>query len=467
MRNILDFERDFLGTTIVRLEQNYRSTRTILRAAEGVIEHNEQRLEKRLRTDNDEGEPITVHAAYAPQDEARAIARRIQALVRRGATPDQIAVFYRSHYLSRGVEEALRNELVPYEVVGGVSFFERKEIKDVLAYLRVLVNPLDDVSMERVINVPPRGIGRATLDKIRGIARARGMSVYESLLDDEARAELPQKARAALAAVAATFESARTKTAHAEAAMKAIESGIGYIAHLQALGDQEEDARVENLLELLSDAAYFDEQHGGGLAEYLAHVSLMTSEDRRDEDEPRVSLMSVHAAKGLEFDHVFVAGLEEGVFPHERALDEDAGIEEERRLLYVALTRARQTLWLGWARERMVGGVTDRQTRSSFLKEIPRDCIAVESTTDDDADGDDAADGGIGDAALDYDQSDPAERIAPGARVQHKEYGRGTLVRVSGHGMLARATVRFDSGAERVLLLEYAGLMPLGQRGAE
>ncbi|MCC6785548.1 MAG: UvrD-helicase domain-containing protein [Planctomycetes bacterium] len=467
IRNILDFQRDFPGTTVVRLEDNYRSTRTILRAAEGVIENNHERLEKRLRTDNDEGDAIVVFAAASPAEEARAIARRAGALVAKGVAPDAIAVFYRSHFLSRGLEEAFRNELVPYAVVGGVSFFERKEVKDVLAYLRVLVNPLDDVSMERVINVPPRGIGRATLDKLRTGAAARGLSLYEGLLDDEARAELPAKARTTLAALAAAFQDARGNLASAHATMRAIERGIGYIAHLQAMGDQEDEARVENVLELLSDAAYFDEAHGGGLAEYLGHVALMTSEDRREADEPRVSLMTVHAAKGLEFDHVFVAGLEEGVFPHSRALEEAGGVEEERRLLYVALTRARQTLWLGHARERMVGGLTERTQRSSFLKEIPRDCITGASAATDEADADDEdfaafGDGGHG-AAVEYDQTDPAEQFAPGARVAHHEYGPGTLLRLRGSGILARATVRFDTGQERELLMEYARLRPLGR----
>jgi DNA helicase-2/ATP-dependent DNA helicase PcrA len=467
VRNILDFQRDFPGTSVVRLEQNYRSTATILRAAETVIANNKQRLEKRLRTDNAAGEPVVVHAADSPQDEARAIARRVQRLVAEGNSPNEIAVFYRSHFLSRGVEEALRNEYVPYAVVGGLAFFERREIKDLLAYLRVLVNPLDDVSMERVVNVPARGIGRATVDKLRLLGKERGMSLVEVIGDPLARSTLPSRARAALAALAEVLETARTRRHSAHAALRAVESGIGYLANLQAMGDPEDEARMENIAELMSDAASFDEKFGGGLAEYLAHVSLLTSEDRSEPDEPKVSLMSIHAAKGLEFDHVMVAGLEDGIFPNQRAIDDDNGMEEERRLFYVAITRARRTLWLGHARERMVNGFTERQRRSDFLREIPADCIARTDGEDDDRDfGHEHVDSDESDFELEF-QIDDTPALAAGCRVRHPEYGEGTVLVVQGRGVLARATVRFDSGADRVLLLEYAGLRRLGGRQVE
>ena len=466
VRNSLDFQSDFPGTTVVRLEQNYRSTATILRAAEGVIVNNRQRLEKRLRTTNADGDPIVVHAAHTPQEEARQIAKRVETLIAGGTDPSEIAVFYRSHFLSRGIEESLRNAYVPYEVIGGVSFFERKEIKDLLAYLRVVVNPLDDVSMERVVNVPARGIGRATLDKLRAMGREQGMSLVEVIADPALRGTLPAKARNALAGLAEVFEKARASRDKAHDTLRAIEQGIGYIAHLSEIGDPEDEARIENIAELHSDAAYFDQNLGGGVADYLAQVSLMTSDDRAGDGEPKVSLMTVHAAKGLEFDHVFIAGLEEGVFPHARAMEENGGEEEERRLLYVALTRARRTLWIGHARERMVGGFTERQVKSPFLREIPRDCVSTDDAEDEFGEGEHDHDFAQAGFEAEFDQVDPVEALTPGRRVRHREYGKGTLVRISGHGMLARAVVRFDSGSERTLLLEYAGLRPLDEGGA-
>jgi DNA helicase-2/ATP-dependent DNA helicase PcrA len=489
VRNILDFQSDFEGTHVVRLEQNYRSTRTILRAAEGVIANNKERLDKCLRTENDEGEALRVHRSPGPAQEAREISRRVDALIASGVAPTEIAVFYRSHYLSRGIEEACRELALPYQVVGGVSFFERKEIKDLLSYLRVLTNPLDDVGMERIVNVPPRGIGRVTLDKMRGLGAGRSMSLYEVVVDPEARSELPPKVRAALADLAAAFESAKAiadRSAHA--AMRAITEAVGYLRHLET-GDPEDQARIENIAELHNDAAFFDREIGGGLNAYLQHVSLMTSADRDDDDEPRISLMSIHAAKGLEFDHVFVAGLEEGLFPNARALEDQGGLEEERRLMYVALTRARQSLWLGWCDQRMVNGITQRQSRSSFLAEIPKDCVEGAELADHDEydehePGPVSWRGGRGGGAAgrggsffdrlagaasgeapevavepefeEWSQDEP--ELGPGARVVHQVYGFGTMLRIAGTGQQAKATVRFDRGGERILLLEYAGL---------
>lgn len=470
VRNILDFECDFGGTTIIRLETNYRSTKTILRAAEGVIENNQRRLEKRLRTDNDEGVPITLHRCAGPAQEAREIARRVDGLFGESTSPEQIAVFYRSHFLSRSIEEAFREFAVPYRVIGGVSFFERREIKDLLAFLKVVVNPLDDVSMERIVNVPPRGIGKKTLGRLRAMGANTMMSLFEVVMEPSCRAQLSARAKNNLDELAATFdELKRLADQGAHAVLRHLVERIAYLDFVGDLGDPEDSARVDNVAELHSDAAFFDEEIGGGLSSYLQHVSLMTSEDRNGDDrEERVSLMTVHAAKGLEFDHVFVSGLEEGLFPNQRALDDEGGVEEERRLMYVALTRARRALWLGVCGERRIAGRMERQIPSSFLNEIPADCLTtVGAASGFDTDWGDSFEtyepepSYEQDDSMELDYSQEPVALDQGVRVIHAVYGPGTVVTMSGRGLQAKAKVDFDRSGERILILEYANLQVL------
>ena len=430
VRNILDFQEDRPGTVVVRLEQNYRSTRTILNAAEEVIRNNTQRLDKRLRTENDEGDPLVLHVAENPSLEAREICEQIQRLVQDGVSLNEIAVFYRSHFLSRTLEEAMRNRGVPYVLVGGVSFFERREIKDLLAYLKVVANPLDDVSMERVINVPPRGIGKVTLDKIRAAAFAEGMSLYEAVREPEIRQKLANKPRKALDELAAVFdEVAKVSATSAHEALKAICDGTGYIDYACGVGDPDDSTREENIAELLSDVASFDAETGGGLGAYLAHVSLQTSMDRSAEGGEALSMLTIHAAKGLEYDHVFVSGLEDGVFPSSRSADDPDALEEERRLMYVALTRARRTLHLSQCRTRMVNGQFERQEGSRFLDELPGG--AVEK-------GGDEGGWSSWDSVVEEDawvDQQEVIQVQPGARVRHPEYGSGVVEGVSGMGI--------------------------------
>ncbi|MGC6487000.1 MAG: ATP-dependent helicase [Planctomycetota bacterium] len=482
VRNILDFESDYEPCTVVRLEQNYRSTANILRAAETVIANNTMRKDKRLRTDAEDGASLLRLKASGSTEEATTVVARVQELVDEGVSLEEVAVFYRAHWLSRGLEQALKDKGVPYEIVGGQTFFERREIKDLLAYLRVLVNPLDDVSMARIVNVPPRGLGKVSLEKLRAAALAEGMSLREAVGEPSAHATLSKKARQGLAELATALDKAQAAAAlGAHAALREILEGTGYVRHATSYGDAEDSTREENIAELVSDTVQFDagpedrERAGGepvdgdlvdggdaavgaGLAGYLQHVALLTSADRGDEG-PAVRMMTVHAAKGLEFDHVFVCGLEEGTFPSMRTADDPEGLEEERRLMYVALTRARKTLLLSSARDRMVNGSMETMRPSRFLREIPEELLENYAPAWRRYDLDDEGSHSAGWSVT----PDPEalEGLRRGVRVRHDLYGSGVVRRIAGRGMNARAVVRFDDGVEREFVLEYAGLQLL------
>lgn len=469
VRNILDFESDYEPCTVVRLEQNYRSTANILRAAETVIANNAMRKDKRLRTDAEDGASLLRLKASGATEEATTVVDRIQAMVDEDTSLEEVAVFYRAHWLSRGLEQALKDKGVPYEIVGGQTFFERREIKDLLAYLRVLINPLDDVSMARVVNVPPRGLGKVSLEKLRAAAHQEGMSLREAVGEPSAHAALSKKAQKGLAELAETLDKAQAAAeSGAHAALREILEGTGYIRHATSYGDAEDSTREDNIAELVSDTVQFDagptgdgeegEAPAQGLPGYLQHVALLTSADRSD-DGPAVRMMTVHAAKGLEFDHVFVCGLEEGTFPSMRAADDPDGLEEERRLMYVALTRARKTLMLSSARDRMVNGSMETMRPSRFLREIPEDLLENYAPSWRRYDLDDDGSHSTGWSVT----PDPEalEGLRRGVRVRHDLYGSGVVRRIAGRGMNARAVVRFDDGVEREFVLEYAGLQLL------
>ncbi|MCB9878299.1 MAG: UvrD-helicase domain-containing protein [Planctomycetes bacterium] len=476
VRNILEFESDYEPVTVVRLEQNYRSSANILRCAETVIANNRMRKQKRLRTEAGPGAPILRLKATGATEEASTVVDRVVQLHDEGVALDEVAIFYRAHWLSRGLEQALKDRGVPYEIVGGQTFFERREIKDLLAYLRVLANPLDDVSMGRVVNVPPRGIGKITLDKLRHAAFAEGMSLREAVGERSLHRELGKKAQKGLAELAEVLDKAQdAATFGASAALRVVIQGTGYVQHATSFGDAEDSAREDNIAELVSDTVQFDavaakasaaprpDEDGDdlpseGLAGYLQHVALLTSADRGG-DGPMVRMMTVHAAKGLEFDHVFVCGLEEGVFPSMRTMEDEEALEEERRLMYVALTRARKTLLLCSARERMVNGSLESMRPSRFFREMPEDVLEnyTPSWRRYDLDDDGAQSTG-------WSVTPDPEALAGlqrGVRVRHDLYGNGVVRRISGQGMNARATVRFDDGVERQFMLEYAGLQLL------
>ena len=461
--NMREFERDYAGTNVIRLEQNYRSHGNILEAANALIRHNSDRLGKNLWTDAGAGEPIRVFNAYSDLDEARFVVDEVRELIRDGVSPLQIALLYRSNAQSRVLEHELFTRAVPYKVYGGLRFFERQEIKHALAYLRLLGNPDDDTAFLRVVNFPTRGIGARSLENLQAAAHQLNCSLYN------AAASLTGKAGQAVGAFVRLIETLRQETAHLplpEIIEHALERS-GLRQHYQTEKDGQE--RLENLDELINAAATFIdddgvvmsvEGEGGALASFLAHASLEAGEHQAGEGQEAVQLMTVHAAKGLEFDVVFITGLEQGLFPHENAvLEGEAGLQEERRLMYVAVTRARQRLYLCHAQSRMLHGQTRYCLPSAFLDEIPPALLRHLGQR---PSGRAIPGGGHGTAAA------PArsENVLPdglrvGSSVQHAKFGLGVIVACEGRGADARVQVNFGGGAGmKWLALEYARLTP-------
>jgi DNA helicase-2/ATP-dependent DNA helicase PcrA len=462
LRNILDFEHDFPDARVVRLERNYRSTRPILDGASGVIAHNLARKEKRLLTEREGGDPIRVLQLDDERDEARLVLRTIQSLVRaEGRGFGQFAVFYRTNAQSRPFEEELQAARVPYLVVGGLRFYERAEVKDVLAWLRLAVNPADDLALRRIVNVPPRGIGRATLERAADLAARDGIPLLEGLARAEA-AGLLGRATARVREfrkLAAGLLPELAGAPPARAIARVLE-GTGYLAHLEREGTPESEARLENLRELLSGAEDFEarpeEAADGGtpLERYLDRIALVSDADQVELGSQRVSLITVHTAKGLEFPVVFLVGMEEGIFPHASSLTDPADLEEERRLCYVGMTRAMERLVLTCARSRRRFGTRSTPVPSRFLAEIPHG--VVEGVR-----GARAGPAAAGERELDYSlaQAEAAEGVAaPGLRVRHPVFGSGTILAVSGRGPGQKLRIRFDRAGTKTLVLRYAQL---------
>ncbi len=400
IRNILEFEQDYPDSKTVKLEQNYRSTGTILKAANEVISHNSSRKPKRLFTDAGDGERISVYVAADERDEGRWIAGEIEKLHEGGASYSQMAVFYRTNAQSRVLEDMLLRAGVPYRIVGGTKFFDRAEIRHVMAYLSLVENPADDVSFERIINVPRRGIGATTVEKIRSYAGQLGVpmsAAAEMLLVDE---EVRPAVRKSIGEFTELFREARSYSGDLRRVVERIIENTGLMRAYEDEGTDEAAGRVENIKEFFGVVSEFSETHevedalyappssdaegaqveepvrelrGDSLPDLLECVRLRTDLDAVSEDGQAVTLMTVHSAKGLEFDTVFVGGMEEGVFPHMTSISEAAGYEEERRLAYVAITRARKKLYLCCAQTRKLFGQTNANQMSSFLRDIPQE----------------------------------------------------------------------------------------------
>jgi len=462
LRNILDFEKDFPDCRIVPLEQNYRSTKRILSIADAVIQHNTARKDKRLWTDNAEGERACVYRAWDEHEEASFVARGIRDAHDRGTDYRDTAVFYRTNAQSRVLEDALRRASIPYVIVGGVRFYERREIKDTVAYLRLAVNPLDDMAFRRAVAAPTRGIGKATLDRLAEAARRDGRSLLAAC------AALPPdiagKPRRALEDFARLI--ARLAGRRAELPVPAfideVLAGSGYREGLKAERTAEADARLENLEELIAASEEFIETQraqgieGVTLEAFLDSVMLVADTDEIESEPSGVTLMTLHSAKGLEFPLVFLTGMEEGVFPHARSMSDPEEIEEERRLCYVGITRAKAALFLSYALHRRIQGYGLGEP-SRFLLEIPD----TEVTLLGGRSAEPRAPMPVAASLPAPDDLDDDLPFRVGAKLRHARWGEGLLVGIQREGADVIATVHFASVGRKRLSLQYAHLEEL------
>jgi DNA helicase-2/ATP-dependent DNA helicase PcrA len=454
IRNILDFERDYPEAKVVKLERNYRSTQTILDAANAVVANNASRKPKELWTAGPQGERIRIFTASDEYAEARFVVSDIERLIDAGARPADVSVFYRTNAQSRALEDVLVREGVPYQVVGGVRFYERAEIKDAMAFLAVISNPSDSGALERIINVPKRGLGATSVARLQEHARRNGVSLYDALADADA-ADLTGAAKKACRAVRDLFEGWRVAAQEVPPAelIGAVLDESGYRAELVAENTVESESRLENLEELINAAREYERvEPEPTLAGFLQEQALYSEQDALSGEGGRVALMTLHNAKGLEFDHVFVVGMEEGTFPHARSLDEQ-NLEEERRLAYVGITRARRSLTLTYAKLRSSWGEREYQMPSRFLSEIPEGLKSGTIT------GSPAGRGGWGMALQGRSRGEPERAVSgavqyrAGEKVRHARFGVGEVVE-AGAG---RVVVRFGT-QERVFVPEIAPL---------
>ena len=464
VENVQRFLRDFPGAQTIRLEQNYRSTANILGAANAVIAHNPDRIGKQLWTDSGDGEPIDLYAAYNEVDEARYVVERARQWVRDGGSYGEVAVLYRSNAQSRAFEEALISEQMPYRVYGGMRFFDRAEIKDALAYLRLLANRNDDAAFERAVNTPTRGIGDRTLDEVRRLARAHSLSLWEAAMLSSQGGELAARARNALAGFLSLVGLLTAETGEMELKERIdhvlLRSGLREHWSKESRGGLDSESRTENLDELVSVASRFvrpdeDEESQGmtDLVAFLAYASLEAGEGQAQAGEDGVQLMTLHSAKGLEFPLVVLAGMEDGLFPSARSLEESGRLEEERRLAYVGITRARQKLLLCYAESRRIHGQDNYNVPSRFLREIPRELLnEVRPRVQVSRQASLGATRNYGAATIE------APAIALGANVSHPKFGGGVVTDYEGGGAHARVQVQFDEVGAKWLVLAYANL---------
>jgi DNA helicase II / ATP-dependent DNA helicase PcrA len=452
IRNILEFERDFPDTRVIALEQNYRSTNTILRSANAVIAHNRERKEKNLFSDLGEGLPVRALEVEDEHAEARFVAAEVAALMEEDFSGSEIAVFYRTNAQSRVIEDVLVRQEIPYQVIGGPRFYERAEVKDVIAYLQVIDNPYDAVSLQRIANRPRRGIGDASLARLQAYADARGLSLWESteFAEEAGIAAAPLRAVQSFRTLVQSLQSGALELEAAELVQRVLDQ-TGYIAALEAERTIEAQGRIENLQELVGVAQEYQAATAEpSLSHFLQEISLFSDQDALTDQESRVTLMTLHNAKGLEFRAVFMVGMEEGIFPHSRSLEEQQ-LEEERRLAYVGMTRAQERLTLTHAAGRSLYGSRSYNLPSRFLDELPEDVERERLRP--------ASWSSYGARTVVAPRTD-VPQLATGDAVRHGTLGEGIVTRIEPGGVV---TVRFaDDGAERRLVLEYAPLERIG-----
>jgi DNA helicase-2/ATP-dependent DNA helicase PcrA len=462
IENIHHFEQDFANTRVIRLEQNYRSTGTILKAANALIDNNRSRLGKELWTQSDDGEPIMFYSAYNEKDEARFVIERIENWVAQGRSRKEVAVLYRSNAQSRQFEEALVTRGVPYRVYGGLRFFERAEIKDTLAYLRMISSPTADHAFERTVNHPPRGIGQKTIDEIRNHARVQSASLWSASLELVATQHLSARAHSALQGYLDLIRRMTAELAELPLAEQ-IKSSVdvsGLDAHFKKDSTEKGQSRVENLQELVGAGKSFEydaviEENMSTLDAFLAHAALEAGEGQADAWEDCVQLMTMHSVKGLEFPLVFLVGMEEGLFPHQRSSEEPGRMEEERRLCYVGITRAREQLVVTSAEVRRLYGGESYNMLSRFVREIPDELMqeirpranfsrpVLQASP-----------------RVSQDRAEEDTGLFVGQRVNHARFGDGIVLNLEGQGPQSRVQVNFEVAGSKWLIASMANLQP-------
>jgi len=455
IENIQRFSEDFGSAKTIRLEQNYRSTQTILKAANSVIANNFGRLGKELWTDGESGEPITMYAGFNEQDEARYIIEQIEQWLADGQVRSSVAILYRSNAQSRVLEEGLIRNGIPYRIYGGQRFYERMEIRNALAYLRLLANRSDDAAVERVINVPPRGIGAKSLEVVRDCARTRDIPLWSAIETVKEEKQLPPRALTALEGFTVLINELDSTTDNLtlEALVEHIVNTSGLINHYRKEKGEKGQARIENLEELVSAAKQFmpADDELSPLQQFLDTAALDAGDAQAQEHEDSVQLMTLHSAKGLEFPLVFLAGMEENLFPHRMSLEEPGRLEEERRLCYVGITRAMERLMLTYAECRRLHGSENFNAPSRFIREIPAELLREVRLH-----------GTIAQPVSALMQAQvPDTELFLGQRVYHQVFGEGVVLNFEGRGGSARVEVNFDTEGGKWLVLQYANLQLL------
>lgn len=471
IENIQQFNVDFSDADTVRLEQNYRSTSTILKAANKLISNNQSRLGKNLWTEDGDGEQISLYEAFNEQDEARFIVDRLQDWFNNGNRRSDAAILYRSNAQSRELEDALLRMGMPYRIYGGHRFYERLEIKNALAYLRLVINRDDDTAVERVINVPTRGIGGRTIEQVRNVAREENCSLWQACAKCVNESLMTSRASNAVLGFLELIDELSLACSKLELAEKTqhIVDHTGLIQHHEKEGGEKARARIENLEELVTAANNFDDpdidedfdlKSNAFLSAFLDKAALDAGETQADESEDAVQLMTLHSAKGLEFHLVFLAGMEEGLFPHKMSMDNIAGLEEERRLCYVGITRARTKLYMSHAESRRMHGDVNLCRPSRFIKEIPNellDEIRMKSSVSRPSFGNTRIGSRVS-SKLSGDIEVPETDLSLGQRVVHGKFGEGVILNYEGQGPNARVQVNFDAVGSKWLVLSYAKL---------
>ena len=475
IRNILEFEKDFRDAKVIKLEQNYRSTANILAAAHSVIEKNHQRKNKKLWTSQEDGSKIAYYRADDERDEARYIAQEIDRMKSSDIMYSDFAILYRTNAQSRTFEEALSRRDIPYRVLGGLRYYDRKEVKDLISYMRLVQNPADDLALLRVINEPKRGVGAKTIEKLQALAKVRGESLLQTLMDEEVVSGLSSKAAAGIRQMVAVIKEYYDEKENLR--ISDIYDGLlvktGYMKMLEDQNTLEAEGRIENLMEFKSVIYDYEKDDTQlSLAEFMERIALLAEVDNHDENENAVVLMTMHSAKGLEFPFVFLPGMEDGLFPGWRAFEREDGLEEERRLCYVGMTRAKERLWLTGAAMRTLYGKTDYTRESQFLREVDKHLLDGDAIYEKkrDARTSPSIDGFSSDVTFKpFDQLKYAKQqtkanaagndrqLTAGDRVKHPKFGTGTVLNVNGKII----QVEFDDGAIKKLA---AGMAPLAKQ---